>query len=67
MSAKAPSAVVANVTHKYIFVQGEVRNPTGGCFELHTVPRFVQFVQGVGVPITHAGYAEGSGVIIITW
>jgi hypothetical protein len=30
MSAKAPSAVVPNVTEKYIFVQGEVRNPTGG-------------------------------------
>jgi hypothetical protein len=32
MSAKAPSAVVLNVTEKYIFVQGEVRNPTRGCF-----------------------------------
>jgi len=32
MSAKAPSAVVLNVTEKYIFVQGEVRNPTRGVF-----------------------------------
>jgi len=32
MSAKTPSAVVGNVTHKYIFVQGEVETPTRGVF-----------------------------------
>jgi hypothetical protein len=33
MSAKAPSTVVGNVTHKYIFVQEEVETPTRGVFE----------------------------------
>jgi hypothetical protein len=49
MSAKAPSAVVLNVTEKYIFVQGEVRNPTRGVFE-ETRNRMGRVIQeGVGV------------------